>query len=249
MAKEFPNCNYEDYRPSRNPYYKVMKEFSDKNARPTGFVDSDTEKNRGRWREYFQLPKESFLQLELGTYHGETSIDLAKNARDQGFIGIEWKYKQCFKAAKKTQDHKLTNLCFLRANMSRLPWVVAPGEVDRVWVLFPDPWSRISHQKHRVLHPGFIRTLGALLREGKELMIKTDHADYAKYIQGSIAEAGCFSPMPEEQAKAIWSTIKPTPFEKIFTKQGLSFHSQAYVRNQNLVVPPEEVKQALNFPQ
>lgn len=245
MNKNFPYCNYENYRPSRNPYFKIMKDFSEKCARPTGFVDENTEQNRGRWREYFQKPHNAFLQLELGTYHGETLIDLATRAPDQAFLGIEWKFKQCYKAAKKARDRGLENICFLRANMSRLPWVVAPGEVDRVWVLFPDPWSSASHQKHRVLHPGFVRILGALLHEGKELMIKTDHKEYGEYIQNSVAEAGCFSPMDKERAASLWSTLKPTPFEKIFARQGASFYSFAYVRNSLKVEPPEEVREII----
>lgn len=248
MNKAYPTCNYEDYRPSRNPYYDRMKSYKGSMAQPTGLSDEQTEEHRGKWRNFFGKPATSFLQLELGTYHGETSLHLAQQNPEQSFIGMEWKFKQCFKAAKKAKDNGLTNLCFLRGNISRLPWVVAPGEVDRVWILFPDPWSKASHQKHRVFHEGFFRTLGVLLNEGKEVLIKTDHAEYADYIRKAVAESGAFSPMPEDRAQAIWQSIPPTPFEKMFIKQGLKFTSLAFLRNQNLVVPPLEVQEVLAAP-
>jgi len=245
MNKHYPYSNYKNYRESKNPYYEKFKNFSSMQDKPTGLLDENTEQYRGSWRKFFGKPENSFLQLELGAYHGESALHLARANPKDVFLGVEWKFKQCFKAAKKTKDRALDNLCFLRANMSRIPWVVKPGEVDRIWILFPDPWSKASHQKHRVLHPGFFRILGALLNEGKELMIKTDHAEYAEYIQKSIAEAACFSPMSQELATKIWAELPPTPFEKIFMRQGAKIHAFSYLRNQNLVVPPMEVQEIL----
>jgi tRNA (guanine-N7-)-methyltransferase len=118
--------------------------------------------------------------------------------------------------------------------------------VDRIWVLFPDPWSKAAHQKWRVLHPGFLRVLATLLKEGKELLIKTDHADYAAYIKESIQEAGGFDYLPAERAERLWSLIPPTPFERIFLRQGLPIHSFALSRNGEAVVPPAEVQAVLS---
>lgn len=245
MKKDYPTSNYREYRPTRNPYGEKIREFTATLRHCTLLADSDTETKRGRWREHFGVSKDAFLQLELGAYHGETSIHLAQKSPENVHLGVEWKYKQCFKAGKKANDQGLKNITFLRANIARLGYVVAPEEVDRVWVLFPDPWSKAPQQKWRILQPGFFRTLGVLLKPGKELMIKTDHAEYADYIKGAILEAGCFDPMPEEQAKKIWATIPPTPFEKIFLRQGLPIYSFALVRNGKTVVPPEEVQKIL----
>jgi tRNA (guanine-N7-)-methyltransferase len=245
MKKDYPTSNYRDYRPTRNPYGEKIREFTATLRHPTLLADFATEENRGRWREHFKAAPDAFLQLELGAYHGETSIHLARTNPKAVHLGVEWKYKQCFKAGKKANDLGLSNLTFLRANIARLGRMVAPGEVDRVWVLFPDPWSKAPQQKWRVLQPGFFCTLGALLKPGKELMIKTDHADYAAYIKGAILEAGCFDPMPEAQAKEVWSLIPPTPFERIFLRQGLPIHSFALVRNSQTVIPPEEVQKIL----
>ncbi len=241
MSKAYPVSNFQPYRGSRNPYCARIHEFS---AEPFTQVmaDARTEEHRGRWREYFGVPEGTFLNLELGAYHGETSIELARANPQNVHLGAEWKYKQCFVAGKKARDAKVQNLTFLRANIARLPWMLAPGEVDRVWVLFPDPWSKAPQQKWRVLQPGFFRTLAHLLAEGKELMIKTDHADYAAYIREALAEAACFDLLPEERAAELWKLIPPTPFERIFLRQGLPIHSFALARNREVVALPKEVE-------
>lgn len=245
MSKVYPVSNYREYRPSRNPYRQKILDFAPLEGRATVLADEFTEQHRGRWREYFGLPSGAALNVELGAYHGETSIHLARNAPETAHIGVEWKYKQCFKAGKKARDMGVGNLTFLRANNARLPWMFAPGEIDRVWVLFPDPWSKLSQQKWRLLQPSFFRLLGNMLAEGKELMLKTDHAEYAAFIAESLREAGCFDAMTAAEAEARWALIPPTPFERIFLRQGLPIYPFALVRNAKRVVPPEEVKHVL----
>jgi tRNA (guanine-N7-)-methyltransferase len=246
-TKVYPVSNYKDYRGTKNPYGEKIREFNAA-GKFTLLADDQTEEHRGAWQAYQGLPPDAPLNLELGAYHGETSIALAKGSPNTCHLGVEWKYKMCFKAGKKAADQNLKNLTFLRANMARLPWVLKPQSVDRIWVLFPDPWAKASHQKWRVLHPGFLRLLGNLLKEGKELMIKTDHADYAEYIKESIKEAGGYDYFPEEEAQKIWSMIPPTPFERIFIRQGLKINCFALRRNAEKLVAPEEVQEILARP-
>lgn len=245
MSKEYPVANFQPYRESRNPYREKIQQFRDQGG-VTLLADHQTEEYRGKWREYFGLPKEAFLNLELGAYHGETSNHLARTHPAAGHLGIEWKFKQCFKAGKKAKDQKLKNVCFLRANMARLPKIIAPSEVNRVWILFPDPWSKSAHQKWRILQPEFLQTLAALLSEGSEVMIKTDHAEYAETIKSLLAEAKGFTLLPKEDGQKIWDLIPPTPFERIFLRQGLAIHPFAVRRNADRVDLPEKIKEILS---
>ena len=244
-AKAYPIANYREYSPTRNPYGAKIQEFIESGA-TTILADKATEEHKGRWRKRFGFPADARLELELGAYHGETSNHLARTNPEAIHLGVEWKYKQCFMGAKKARDQDLKNVTFLRANNARLPWMFARGEVDRIWVLFPDPWSKLSQSKHRLLQPGFLRMLGCLLDEGKELMIKTDHPDYAAFIAESLRAVECFDFMSEDRAREIWSKIPPTPFERIFLRQNLPIYPFALVRNQKLVIAPEEVQHVLS---
>jgi tRNA (guanine-N7-)-methyltransferase len=243
--KAYPVSNYREYAPTRNPYGAKIQGYIQEGA-TTLLADRETESFKGKWRERFGRGSETRLELELGAYHGETSNHLGRTNPNSIHLGVEWKYKQCFMAGKKARDQDLKNVTFLRANNARLPWMFAPGEVDRIWVLFPDPWGKLSQSKHRLLQPGFLRMLGCLLTEGKELMIKTDHPDYAAYVAQSLKEAGCFDPQPAAQAEANWALIPPTPFERIFLRQNLPIYPFPLVRNSKLVVAPQEVQHILS---
>lgn len=245
--KPYPLANYQEYRESRNPYAAKVKELEPYLGNPKTLLgDGDTEAFRGKWREHFQCKPEVKLNLELGVYHGETSIHLAKTNPEWMHLGIEWKYKVCFKAGKKARDHKLKNMTFLRANNARLPWMFKRGEVNRVWVLFPDPWSKVAQNKWRLLQPEFFQVIGALLDEGAELLLKTDHQEYFEFFKEAVFSTGLFQEMNADRAKAIWTLIPPTPFERIFLRQGLPVYPLALERNRSEAKPPEWAQAALH---
>ncbi len=245
-TKVYPVSNFQDYYPSQNPYNFKIREFVSPNGISQVLADEFTEKHKGKWRERFGKGPEAKLELELGAYHGETTNHLGKSNPGSVCLGVEWKYKMCYMGGKKARDQAITNVTHLRANIARLPWMFEKGEIDRVWVLFPDPWSkRLGQHKWRLLQPGFFRMLACMLPEGKELMIKTDHEEYCRFIADSLKEAGCFDPMSEEKAKENWALIPPTPFERIFLRQNLPVYPFALVRNAKTVLAPEEVQHVL----
>lgn len=248
--RDYPLANFRPYEESRNPYFEKIIAASQGPFKNTLLGDHDTEQFRGKWRERLGLAPETHLQLELGAYHGETSIQMAKANPGQGFLGLEWKYKQCYVAAKKAEDQRLKNIVFLRANMARLPLVVAPGELDRVLMLFPDPWSKSVHRKWRVLRPEFFQQIAYLLKPGSEFLIKTDHKDYAEYIEESWQPCGGFEKIEGAQIQNFWQQLPPTPFEKIFLRQGRSrdsFFTVSLKRNSKVVKLPDEMKEALGL--
>ena len=178
------------------------------------------------------------LTLEIGSYHGESLIEMAANHPERLFIGIEWRFRECFKAVEKAQRRGLKNLVFLRANVARLPYMFTPGELDQIWILFPDPWPKFGHMKWRVLHADFFRTLGLLLDPGKNLIIKTDHSDYAASISYELREAGCFAPVEESFGDELLNTFPITPFERIFQRNNSAIFRFPLVRNLDRVVSP-----------
>ncbi len=238
--KPYPVNNYEPYRPSGHSYARRFDELPV--HAPTGFTCAQTEKYRGQWRDFFGARGDAKLHLEIGCYHGESLLEMARQNSNEFFIGVEWKFKEAYKASEKAVRSKMRNLVFLRANIARLPWMFAPGELDRVWILFPDPWPKFTHHKWRVLHADFFRSVGLSLNEGKEVMIKTDHCDYAAFIADELKEADCFESFPETDADQIWSTFPATPFEKMFFKKSESSFVFSLRRNANRISPPAPLK-------
>lgn len=240
MERPYPLNNYDGYRPSRNPYAAKYALLSQERA-PTAFTCHDTESRKGKWREFFGARPEQRLHLEIGCYHGESIVEMAQKYPDEFFIGVEWKFREAYKAFEKAQKRDLKNLVILRCNAARLPWVFAPGELDRIWIYFPDPWPKTGQQKWRTLHADFFRSLGLLLAPGKEMLIKTDDSDYAASIAYELELARAFGRMSEERAEPIWNSFPPTPFEKIFFRNNSPTFGFALERNSNAIAAPEPV--------
>ena len=65
----------------------------------------------------------------------------------------------------------------VRTLMASLP----EGSVDRVYILFPDPWPKTRHRKRRLIQPAFIAEAERLMKPGARLRFATDWADYADW--------------------------------------------------------------------
>ena len=62
--------------------------------------------------------------------------------------------------------------------LARLP----EASLDRVFVLFPDPWPKSRHHRRRFIRPDNLDLIARALRPGGELRIGTDHDDYGTWI-------------------------------------------------------------------
>ena len=64
---------------------------------------------------------------------------------------------------------------FIDRDVALLPELFAPGEVDRVYLNFCDPWPKSRDAKHRLTAPGFLRLYADVLAPGGTLRFKTDN--------------------------------------------------------------------------
>ena len=54
--------------------------------------------------------------------------------------------------------------------------------LDRIFVLFPDPWPKARHHKRRIVNPTTAAAFGRLLRAGGELRLATDDPGYQRVM-------------------------------------------------------------------
>ena len=71
----------------------------------------------------------------------------------------------------------LENVYFLCEDAARLPELFAPGEVDRIYINFCDPWPGNRHAKRRLTSRGFLDLYRQVLPLGGEIHFKTDNRD------------------------------------------------------------------------
>jgi tRNA (guanine-N7-)-methyltransferase len=55
------------------------------------------------------------------------------------------------------------------------------ASLDRVMILFPDPWHKVRHNKRRLIQDDFVAALVRVLKPGGRLRFVTDWKDYAEW--------------------------------------------------------------------
>ena len=132
-----------------------------------------SEEQQGRWSEVFG--REAPLYVELGTGRGDFISQMAEREPGVNFIGIEAQQDVLYAAAKKVAAMELKNVRLLVFDIHEIERIFAPGEVDRFFLNFCDPWPKKRHYKRRLTYRGFLEKYRHLLKKGGELHFKTDN--------------------------------------------------------------------------
>lgn len=131
------------------------------------------EHRKGHWHEIFG--RRAPLYVELGTGKGRFISELAEENPDVNFIGIEAQQDVLFYAAQKVKEKGLTNVRLLVFDINHILDIFAPGEIDRLYINFCDPWPKARHAKRRLTHTNFLEKYRILLPAGGEIFFKTDN--------------------------------------------------------------------------
>ena len=142
------------------------------------------ENMQGKWAGFFKNKNPIILELACG--RGEYTIGLAKLFPQQNFIGVDVKGNRMYIGAKKCLAQEISNTAFLRTQIEKLATYFADGEVDEIWITFPDPQLRISKAKKRLTHPRFLRLYQQVLKPTGVIHLKTDSPDLYNFTKKVI---------------------------------------------------------------
>ena len=102
------------------------------------------------------------------------------------------------------------------------------ASLDRLFLLFPDPWPKARHAKRRSLHPALLPLLARVLRAGAEWRIATDDPTYQAWVAAVMAAQDWFhAAPPEPERPAGWP---PTRYEAKARREGRSPLYWTFVR-------------------
>lgn len=157
------------------------------------YVTHEPEKNKGKWREYFG--NDNPIRIEIGMGKGQFIESLAAKNPDINYIGIERYDTVILKAIKKREALEkegavLSNLTFISIDARLLADVFAPGEVDRIYLNFSDPWPKDRQANRRLTSPVFMKIYREFLKTDGQLEFKTDNMGLFDYSLESIPESG-----------------------------------------------------------
>ncbi len=144
---------------------------------------------KGRWRD--EVFKNNHpIVLELGCGKGEYSVGLAKAFPEKNFIGVDIKGARFWFGAKEAIDTGLHNVAFLRTQIELIDRFFAAGEVDEIWITFPDPQIKYRRTKHRLTHPDFLERYKKILKPEGIVHLKTDSEFLHGYTLGLLQGMG-----------------------------------------------------------
>jgi tRNA (guanine-N7-)-methyltransferase len=129
----------------------------------------------------FTQPPRS-IGLEIGFGGGEHLAAWAEREPASGFIGCEVFENGIVRLLGAIERKNLDNIRVFAGDARLLLGALPPASLDRVFVLFPDPWPKRRHHKRRLFNRGTADALAAIMTDGAELRIATDDPPYLRAI-------------------------------------------------------------------
>jgi tRNA (guanine-N7-)-methyltransferase len=116
------------------------------------------------------------IEVDLGFGRGEFILERAQRRPDVFFVGLELRDYLIEKVQEQIAERSLANVYVMAANVKvHLPVLFDPGRLSRVYIHFPDPWTkRKKHHKRRMVDATLVGTLHTLLGPGGEVHLMTD---------------------------------------------------------------------------
>jgi tRNA (guanine-N7-)-methyltransferase len=133
------------------------------------------------------------ITLELACGRGEYSVALGRLYPERNFIGVDVKGDRIWKGSTLALESGLRNVAFLRTEISALESFCSPGEVEEIWLVFPDPRPRKRDIKRRLTSPRFLDMYKRLLGTGGRVRLKTDNTglfNYTLEVLGARSDVG-----------------------------------------------------------
>jgi tRNA (guanine-N7-)-methyltransferase len=122
------------------------------------------------------------LWFEIGFGGAEHLIWQAHHNPDVTIIGCEPFEDGVIKALAGIEERSLTNVRIHPDDARDLLRALPDGSLDRVFILFPDPWPKRKHVKRRLVSTPTLDLLARVMKPGTELRVGTDIGDYARTI-------------------------------------------------------------------
>lgn len=137
---------------------------------PWARLQAEVFPHKGRWTQFFG--NDGPVTVELGCGKGEYAVGLARRIPNRNFVGIDVKGARMWTGAKKAYMEKMGNVAFIRGDIDSLDSFFAPGEVEEIWITFPDP--QMQKPRKRLTGSRMLEVYKRVLTPGGRINLKTD---------------------------------------------------------------------------
>lgn len=175
-----------------------LKKFADLSVNPLVFqfpfsrLQEEGCPQRGKWcSDVFH--QENPLVVELGCGKGEYTVHLAQAYPECHFIGVDRKGARIWTGATEAMQEGLPNVAFVRSDIHLISDIFSEGEVDELWITFPDP--QMKKRRARLVSSTFFGLYEKFLKPDGLVHLKTDSTFLYLYtlslleVNGIVPEA------------------------------------------------------------
>ena len=132
--------------------------------------------------------------LEIGFGNGAALVKMALHEPQKNFLGIDVYQPGIGSLLLGLEKHHLDNVKVVQGDAyDLLSHHLADASLNRVLILFPDPWPKKRHHKRRLVQTAFIELIADTLKPQGILHIATDWQDYADHINATLEQSTCFT--------------------------------------------------------
>lgn len=181
--------------------------------------------------KYFDDPQGSFpapqpLLVELGFGDGKLLWQFARKYPYWNCLGVDVYRPGIANLIKKCLESNLRNIRIEQEEGLTVLEQLPDRTIDKLWVLFPDPWPKKRHHKRRLITDEFVAVAAAKLKVNCRIDLATDWDEYAQEMIDCFARNHFFygGPIPRPTARPI------SRYERRGKEQGHKMHYLRYMR-------------------
>ncbi len=171
---------------------------------------------KGAWRS--RMPEAKALWVEVGCGKGKFTAETAAANPEVLLIAVERCREAMVVAMEKAMEMGLKNVLYIDMDVANMEEIFAAGEIDRLFINFPDPWPRKKNAKRRLTHRTFLDKYCRVVERGGEIHFKTDNAPLFEYSLEEFAACGL-------QVNALTRNLHENGIVGIMTGYEEKFHT------------------------
>ncbi|MGF1554397.1 MAG: tRNA (guanosine(46)-N7)-methyltransferase TrmB [Paracoccaceae bacterium] len=178
------------------------------------------------------FPEREALWLEIGFGGGEHMVAQAAANPSVGLIGCEPYVNGVAKLLAAIERAGVDNLRVHAGDARDLLDVLPDACLDRVFLLYPDPWPKKRHHKRRFVNAENLDALARVMRPEARLRVATDIEDYVRHTLEAVARDPRFAWRAEGPAdwRRPWADWPGTRYEAKALREGRRPHYLTFCR-------------------
>lgn len=120
-------------------------------------------------------------------------LSLAKENKNNSFIGCEPYLNGVAMLLPRLAKENLTNVKIFMDDARMLFEVLPDASVEKLFLLFPDPWPKLKHKQRRFISKKNIEFFKKILKSEGLVYIATDVEEYTRHVLETFKNDNNFS--------------------------------------------------------